>query len=170
MAAIESNARFSPQMNSSWQGCYDSGWQGEITAESFSHPAKFSRGLIRHIYEHALAEGWLAPGMTIVDPFGGVALGGLDAMWNGLNWVGVELEPKFVAFGLMNIMRWEWKYGTKKGFGTARIAQGDSRKLGEVIGRADCCIGRPPFSSAQSGGGINREKVVKLILNLISKK
>ena len=40
-----------------WIGCYDNGWQGEITPESFSHPAKFSRTLIRRIYDHAFAEG-----------------------------------------------------------------------------------------------------------------
>ena len=34
MSAIESNARFSPQMTSSWHGCYNAGWQGEIMPES----------------------------------------------------------------------------------------------------------------------------------------
>ena len=48
-----------------WQNCYDSGWQGEIVPEAFAHPAKFSHALIRRIYDHALAEGWLAPSMTV---------------------------------------------------------------------------------------------------------
>ena len=48
-----------------WQNCYDSGWQAEIVPEAFAHPAKFSRALIRRIYDHALAEGWLAPSMTV---------------------------------------------------------------------------------------------------------
>src|SRR3990167_7959423 len=130
-----------------WENCYDQGWQGEITPESFSHPAKFSRALIRRIYEHAFEEGWLVSGVsTVLDPFAGVALGALDAMWNGLNWIGVELEPKFTALGLLNIMLWERKYGSKEGFGTARIIQGDSRELRKMIQGADCCIGSPPFN------------------------
>lgn len=129
-----------------WSGCYNSGWQGEITPESFSHPAKFSRTLIRCIYEHALTEGWLAPGMIIADPFAGVALGALDAMWHGLTWVGIELEPKFVALGQQNIALWQRKYGSKEGWGLARIIQGDSRRLVEVVGRADLVCSSPPYS------------------------
>jgi predicted small metal-binding protein len=30
-----------------WSGCYDESWKGLIV-----HPAKFSRGLIRRIYQH----------------------------------------------------------------------------------------------------------------------
>ena len=115
--------------------------------------AKFSRALIRRIYEHAFAEGWLAPGMTVLDPFAGVALGALDAMWNGLNWVGVELEPKFCALAEKNIEFWQRKYGSKEGFGTARIIQGDSRKLAEVIQGADLVCSSPPYE-----GSMNSEK------------
>ena len=131
-----------------WYNCYDLGWQGEILPESFSHPAKFSRALIRRIYEHAFAEGWLAPGMTVLDPFGGVALGALDAMWHRLNWVGVELKPKFVALGQQNLDLWRRKYGSKEGFGSARIIQGDSRKLTEVIGGADLVCSSPPYAES----------------------
>src|SRR3990167_5224345 len=92
--------------------------------------------------------------MTVVDPFAGVALGALDAMWKGLNWVGCELEPKFVKLGQANIDLWRRKYGSKEGFGTAQIIQGDSRKLTEVIAGADCCIGSPPFADAMSSKDI----------------
>ena len=61
--------------------------------------AKFSRALIQHIYAHAAAEGWLAPGSTIVDPFGGVGLGAWDAMALGCRWIGVELEQPFTDLG-----------------------------------------------------------------------
>lgn len=82
-----------------WRGLYSEGWQNEIVSEAFSHPAKFSRALIRRIYEHALECGWLAEGDAVLDPFAGVALGGLDAMFHGLHWIGVELEEKFVDLG-----------------------------------------------------------------------
>lgn len=134
-----------------WQNCYDFGWQNEIVPESFSHPAKFSRALIRRIYEHAFSEGWFSPGMTVVDPFGGVALGALDAMWNRLNYIGVELEPKFCALAEKNIELWQRKYGNRDGFGTALIFQADSRKLAEVIAGADLVCSSPPYAQALSG-------------------
>ncbi len=129
-----------------WHGCYDDGWQGEIVAEAFALPAKVSRALIRRIYQHAFVEGWLLPGDTVVDPFGGIAGTALDAMWNGLTWVGCELEPKFVGLAGENIEQWQRRYGAKAGFGSARIVQGDSRKLADVIAGAHCCIGSPPFA------------------------
>src|SRR3990167_1742721 len=184
-----------------WRNCYDSGWQGEIVPEAFVHPAKFSRALIRRIYDHAFEEGWLAPGMTVVDPFAGVGLGALDAMWNGLDWVGCELEPKFHQIGgegwqcpgtlgepryivfkpekpdpnkklgwpicdacikawklwehrpehhaMGNLERWRLKYR----LGTARIIQGDSRKLAEVIAGVDLVCSSPPYE-----GSMNSEK------------
>jgi hypothetical protein len=82
-----------------WRGCYGEGWQGLIVPEAFAHPAKFSRALIQRIYEHVVAEGWAKPGDVVVDPFAGVALGALDAQRLGLNYVGVELEQRFVDLG-----------------------------------------------------------------------
>lgn len=80
-----------------WHGLYNESWQGEIVPEAFAHPAKFSRALIRQIYRYLLEEGHIKPGDHIVDPFGGVALGALDAMRNGLHWYGKELEPRFAV-------------------------------------------------------------------------
>ena len=89
-----------------WHGCYEGGWTGEIVPEAFSHPAKFSRALIQRIYQHMLEMGWISEGDKIVDPFGGVGLGGLDAMVQGLHWTGCELEPRFVELGNKNIELW----------------------------------------------------------------
>jgi len=82
-----------------WQGCYDEGWSDLIVPEAYGHPAKFSRGLIERIIEHGLAKGYWQPGSTLVDPFGGVALGGIIAGYHGLNWIGVELESEFQREG-----------------------------------------------------------------------
>jgi hypothetical protein len=133
---------------SEWHDCYGDGWQGEIVPEAFAHPAKVSRALIRRIYQHAFVEGWLVPGDTVVDPFGGIAGTALDAMWNGLTWVGCELEPKFVALAGQNIDLWQRKYGAKAGFGSARIVQGDSRKLARVIAQAGCVVSSPPYADS----------------------
>ncbi len=86
-------------MTTDWYGCYNQSWKGAISDESFTHPAKFYRLLIERIYRHALAQGYLKEGDTILDPFGGVALGAFPAIRLGLNWVGVELEQKFVDLG-----------------------------------------------------------------------
>jgi uncharacterized Zn finger protein (UPF0148 family) len=83
----------------SWYKCYKERWGQEIVPEAYGHPAKFARGLIRRIYEHALEQGYLRKGDTVLDPFGGVALGAADALANGLNFVGVELEQNFVDLG-----------------------------------------------------------------------
>jgi hypothetical protein len=133
-----------------WCGLYSTSWKKDIVPEAYSHPAKFNRGLIAHIYKHMIAEGWLHPGDVIVDPFGGVALGALDAMRYGMTWHGVELEPRFVQLGNQNIEFWNTRYGAAlPGWGTARLIQGDSRRLLEVIAEAGACVSSPPFS--QSG-------------------
>lgn len=83
-----------------WHGCYGKNWKkGEITPESFAHPAKFSRKLIRRIYGFLLEAGLLKADDTVLDPFGGVALGAADALKHGINWIGVELEQRFVDTG-----------------------------------------------------------------------
>jgi hypothetical protein len=79
---------------------YNEQWTpGDITDEAISHPAKFNRGLIKRIYAHLLAQGYIQPGQIILDPFGGVALGAADALQAGLNWIGVELEQNFADMG-----------------------------------------------------------------------
>src|SRR5574341_2154025 len=144
-----------PMIHLDWHGLYREGWKGQIVPDAFSHPAKYSRGLIREIYAFLLREGMLCDGNTVLDPFGGVALGGLDAMLSGCHWFGVELEQKFVDLGEANIALWNKKYADKMPkWGSAQIIRGDSRWLLEVIQSADCAIASPPFAEAQSGGGI----------------
>lgn len=79
-----------------WQGCYDESWVGILVNEAMSHPAKYSRGLIRRIYQHCLERGYLKAGDLVADPFGGTGAGALDALANGINYIAVELEPRFV--------------------------------------------------------------------------
>lgn len=140
---------------SEWHGCYDGGWQGEIVPEAFSHPAKFSRALVQRIYAHMLEQGWIAAGGRILDCFGGVGLGGLDALVNGLHWVGVELEPRFVELGNQNIDLWQRHYGAVA-TGSARLLQGDSRRLCEVIAAADGLVTSPPYEESLQNDGADR--------------
>jgi hypothetical protein len=82
-----------------WKNCYPSQWKGVIIDRAFEHPAKFSSKLVKRIYDHLIEEGWVKPGDTVLDPFGGVALGAYHAIQNGLDWVGNELELKFHRLG-----------------------------------------------------------------------
>jgi len=76
-----------------WQNCYDDSWKNEIAPEAFSHPAKYSRGLIRRIYEHMISEGWLHSGDFIVDPFGGCGTTLVEAKLLNRNAIAVDINP-----------------------------------------------------------------------------
>ena len=94
-----------------WHGCYGDKWKGEIDDAAFRHPAKFSRKLIGRIYQWLIENDLLRTGDSVLDPFGGVALGGLDAARAGLLWTGIELEIDFVILAMRNIATWaerEW--------------------------------------------------------------
>ena len=131
-----------------WQNCYDSGWGDLIVPAAYSHPAKMSRSLVFKIIKHALEEGWLQPGQTVLDPFGGVGTTALPSLLAGLNYIGVELEPKFVELGRQNIDLWNSRFGgMPKWTGRAQLLQGDSRRLVEVVGAAGCVVGSPPFGN-----------------------
>lgn len=71
-------------------------WGKDLIKTAYNHPAKMGRGMIAWLYEYLLANDYIKPGDTILDPFGGIAGGALDAMRLGLNWIGVELEWPFV--------------------------------------------------------------------------
>jgi hypothetical protein len=183
-----------------WQNCYIEMWKGFIVDEAFCHPAKFSHALIGKIYDHALKMGWVKKGDYILDPFAGVALGALHSLINGLNWIGVELEQKFVDMGGYfecpgvtkkewirffakgrqgkvnykhgihwcpvcnpkykgdgkipfsephhysgNIDLWTHKFREWPHLGMARIIQGDSRCIKEVVKEAGLIVSSPPY-------------------------
>jgi len=54
-------------------------------------------------------------------------------MQNGLHWIGVELEEKFVGLGQQNIAMWNERFSRLPHWGTAAILKGDSRDLVQVL-------------------------------------
>lgn len=131
---------------SDWRGCYDSSWRGTIVNQAFSHPAKFSKGLIERIVDHGLEQGYWKPGDLIGDPFGGVALGGIACGARGINWAGVELEPRFVELADQNLR----KHGPlfmESGATSVTIRQGDSRQFAELVGEVAGCVTSPPYAA-----------------------
>jgi hypothetical protein len=134
-----------------WQGCYDDTWKGIITPESFAHPAKFARGLIERILDFMIEQGWLAKDMTVLDPFGGVGLGGICAASRGIRWAGCELEERFVKMAEANFEKHRHKW-EKFGDPLPCIVQGDSRRLREVLTEAGAVVSSPPYSTGDSAG------------------
>lgn len=131
-----------------WKNCYPSNWKNLIVKDAITHPAKYSSKLIRKIYEHIVEEGWVKAGDHVADPFGGVALGALDAMRLGLAWRGIELEPKFAALGNENIALWNSKFSQMpKWCSDAVLLQGDSRKLVELLRDQKQVISSPPYAN-----------------------
>lgn len=146
-----------------WYGCYDGSWQSApLVAEAYAHPAKVSFNLAERIYRHMLAEEWIKPGMQILDPFGGVGCFAFHAALYGMRWVGVELEQRFVDLGQQNLELWRNRYAPHfPGYGTARLVQGDSRRLVEVVTDAMGVVSSPPYAEAQahpSIGSVNKDQ------------
>ena len=136
-----------------WAGCYPSNWKGMIVPDAIAHPAKFSSKLIRRIYEHMREEDWIPEGSTIIDPFGGVALGSLDAQRLGLCWRGVELEPRFADLGNANIAEWNRRFSRMPGWSVdAHLFNGDSRELVKVLKEAGALDPRSAVSSPPYAG------------------
>jgi tRNA G10 N-methylase Trm11 len=115
-----------------------------------------ARGLIRRIYEHMRDSGYITPGDRVIDPFGGIAAGAVDAMSMGLHWYGCELEPRFVALGNANIDKWQRDLAMLGDrVGGAYLLQGDSRYLASLFGGGmGAAVSSPPFGEQQTGGGI----------------
>ncbi len=130
-----------------WNGCYGGSWQSApLVPDAYAHPAKVSFNLAERIYRHMLAEGWLTPGDAVLDPFGGIGGFAFHAALYGMHWTGVELEQRFVDLGNQNLDLWRTRYAPHfPGYGTARLLQGDSRRLVEVVTGADGIVSSPPF-------------------------
>lgn len=132
-------------ITTTWADCYDDRWTGFIVPASFAHPAKYSKALIERIYDHCLALGWLSKGDRVGDCFGGVATGGLIAAYRGLEWVGVELEPRFVDWARQNINLHRGKL-VYLSCPLPKIVQGDSRNFHEIVGEVCGVVTSPPFN------------------------
>ena len=147
---------------STWQNCYDNQWSGLIVSEAFSHPAKFSPGLIQKIYSYGIERGWFAAGDVIGDPFGGIGGGGIFAAYARLKWVGVEIEEKFINLCHENFMLHAdiWK---AHGYPIPIYLQGDSRRFSEIVGGLAGIITSPPYvdQGVCDRNGIDESKLGK---------
>lgn len=142
-----------------WHGCFVDSWHGLLTPDSFSHPARFRRGLITRIVRHLLAEGLLRRGGSCLDCFGGVGCGGIVCADHDVNWFGVEIEASFVKMAMDNFALHRRRWGTSNA-PNPNIIHGDSRQLTELVTKKmDALIASPPYGEArafstENGGGL----------------
>lgn len=133
-----------------WHGCYSGSWNGILVPDAFAHPAKVAPGLSYRIYRHMIDAGYIQPGDSVIDPFGGIGGFGYHAMLLGLHFTGVELEPRFVELGQRNFDKWRRDLAMLNGtLGTARLLQGDSRQLAAIVGAGVAgVVSSPPFGES----------------------
>lgn len=164
---VEQDKNFMDPTITEWNNLYPSNWKGMIVEEAFAHPAKFSNKLIRKIYDHMREEGWLHPGDMVVDPFGGVALGALDAMRIGCSWRGCELEERFIEWGNKNIAFWNSSFSVMpKWCKDAVLLQGDSRNLIQVLQNdTNAVVSSPPYADVPLVPFMQGEDAGKLRVN-----
>lgn len=147
-----------------WTNVYGKTW-GKLCAPGLAaHPAKYSRALIYRIVDHMARQGYAQAGDTVLDPFGGVALGAIPLIERGIHWAGVELEKHFVKLAQANIDLWNARYqGRVPNWGRATIFWGDSRYLLPAVarGRFGAVVGSPPYARSlhQRGHGIDVDKM-----------
>ena len=144
-----------------WSNLYGERWGDEITPAAYVHPAKYSRGLVRYIYRHAIDAGWFRTGSRILDPFAGVALGALNAMSNRLDWLGIELVDEYHTAGLGNLELWNSKYSARfPGWGSADLVHGDSSELIGQLGPFDGLVSSPPYADGcvHTGGDTSKSR------------
>jgi hypothetical protein len=146
-----------------WNNCYPSNWKGLIPFGS--HPAKFSSRLIDRIYDHLSADGVFANPGVVVDPFAGIATGGLAANKRGIDWIGVEVESGNVLDGQNNLYYWRKRFGPHFAkWGNSDEVLGDSQFLTSAVKRVSfkykrvaAIISSPPFLQTTGGTGANVE-------------
>ncbi len=152
---IVGKIKLKPVKTDQWHRCFEDSWDGFITEDSISHPAKFSRGLITRILKHLKQEGWIKKGNTVLDPFGGVGTAGVMCARAGYKWVGVELEKHFHLLAEENfeLHRPKWEH---LGLPVPQILLGDSRKMNELLrGKSDLVFSGPPSGPLIKDNGKN---------------
>lgn len=131
-----------------WYDCYEERWKPgvDIVPEAFAHPAKFAPGLVKRIYRYGMEHGWWKPGDVIGDTFGGVGNGGILAAYEGLRWIGVELESRFCQLGneSFGLHKAAWARG---GYPEPVLICGDSRRFAELV-QAGGILTSPPYADS----------------------
>lgn len=99
---------------------------------------------------------WVEKGSNVLDPFGGVGLGALYAITEGINWTGIEIEPRFHALAMDNISLWNANFRNMNNLGSAQIILGDSRYA--LMPDSQAVLSSPPYAEARIGQSSGQEQ------------
>lgn len=111
--------------------------------ESMAHPAKMAPMLAQWILKR-----YTKAGDTVLDPMAGIGTTLVEAALLGRNAVGVEYEQSFVDLAHRNIDGLN-VLGTLRPRGHARVLQGDSRELSNIlIENVDMIAFSPPYANS----------------------
>jgi len=119
--------------------------RGRYVPASIRHPGKMLPELARQ-----LIAAYSQPGDWILDPMSGIGTTGVEALHLGRNYVGIELEPRFVAWQQENLELARSQGAT----GSGTMLQGDARRLGaellvtpgaDIRAPIDAIITSPPY-------------------------
>jgi DNA modification methylase len=96
-------------------------------------------------------QAYTKPGDWILDPMSGIGTTGVEAVHLGRNYVGVELEPRFVTWQEANLRLAQSQGAT----GSYRVLPGDARRLGrddpDALTRSggpiDAIVTSPPYGA-----------------------
>lgn len=97
---------------------------------------------------HALIEAYTQPGDCILDPMSGIGTTGVEAIELGRDYVGVELEARFVRWQEGNLALARQRRGRQRASGQATVIQGDARDLAalpRLPATVDAVITSPPY-------------------------
>jgi modification methylase len=120
--------------------------RGRYLPESMRHPGKMLPQLARR-----LIESYTKPDDWILDPMSGIGTTGVEAIHLGRNYVGIELEERWVQLQRRNLEL----AGEQGASGRFDVVQADARRLGDQppkapelppdTGRIDAVITSPPY-------------------------
>ncbi len=130
--------------------CFVPTWRDVITPRSFEHPGKFARGIVEKILDYGLTNKFWSTNDAILDPFAGVGCGGLACAFRNLQWVGVELEPRYVAMAEKNFAMHRLAF-REYSHPYPLIRQGDSRAL--IQPGLTGLLSSPPYLEINKGTG-----------------
>jgi len=107
--------------------------------ESFAHPAKMLPELARKVIQTYSKDGDL-----VVDPMSGIGTTGVEAVWLGRRYVGIEVEVGFAQLQERNL---ELAVAQGASAGRSRVIRGDARLDHDVRG-VDLVAFSPPYQDA----------------------
>jgi len=113
--------------------------RGRYDPASFAHPAKILPEIARRIVET-----YSEPGALVLDPMSGIGTTGVEALWLGRRYLGVELDPDYAALQRRNLALAIEQGAPEQ---DAAVLVADAHML-DGVGDVDLVAFSPPYQDA----------------------